>query len=444
MNNPYLKRLRKQFIFVMMFIVIAFLTLIFCLQYFSTKRFYIEDSEEALDFALQDNRQREMKEDFFPGDKPQEGTGEKMRPPMDFGEEGQEMHMRIPVIVATVSADRQVSVTRNNMFYIEEDEDVTTLVLLANDSAEDTGTLEDYSFRYKKMAGQDGSVKIALMDISNEKSQLSALVKRSLVIISAVAVILFIISLFLSKLVLRPVAKAWEDQKRFVADASHELKTPLTVILSNTDMVIRSKDEQSPKNKRRLDNIRSESERMKELVNELLDIARGDVDDKKIIKEKTDLSELLLDELLTWEPVCFDAKRELDSDVDEGVTVMGDSTKLKKIFGILMDNAVKYSIENTKICVRLKKEQGKAHLYVEDVGYPISEEEKSSIFDRFYRADKSREETAGYGLGLSIAESLVREHEGKIWAESVPEEGDGSRNVNTFHVLISRQNDKSV
>ena len=274
---------------------------------------------------------------------------------------------------------------------------------------------------------------IAYVDESDSQSTLSGLIRKSIFISLGVIMVMFILSLILSKRVLKPVEKAWDDQKRFVADASHELKTPLAVIMSNIDMVVKSEDKNSEKNRGRLDNIKTESERMKELVSELLEIARGDVGEKELIKEDVNLSELYEDELLVWDPTFYEEGKTLETEIEEDIHVIGDITKLRRLLVILVDNALKYSKENSTIKVSLKKEYTKKDrsgvtLRVSNKGVALSEEECTKIFERFYRADKSREIVSGYGLGLSIAVATAEEHSATITAES-----DGI-DTNTFVV----------
>ena len=261
---------------------------------------------------------------------------------------------------------------------------------------------------------------------------------------------MFVLSIWLSRITTRPVERAWDDQRRFVADASHELKTPLTVIMSNTDMVDRSLqrlvDEAEPeaertdislsklqRNLHRMDNVREESLRMKELIGELLEVARGDVGQHPENFSDVSLSEVADDALLTWEAVFFEAGKTLIGEVEPDIMINGDRVLLRRLIEILLDNALKYSKEKSRVTLSLKREKKSgrrtAHLSVANEGTPMTAEELSHLFDRFYRADSSREKTAGYGLGLSIADGIVEAHKGTIRAEAT---ADG----NVFHVIL--------
>jgi signal transduction histidine kinase len=173
---------------------------------------------------------------------------------------------------------------------------------------------------------------------------------------------------------------------------------------------------------------------MKQLVQELIDLARGDAAEGGTSFEEVDLSSLISDDILSWEPVAYDAGRTLSDDIKEDILVKGNKDKLKQIADILIDNAIKYSDKGSEIAVKLRKKDKKAVLYVKNAGKALTEEEKTKIFDRFYRADESRESTAGYGLGLSIAIQLAELHKGKLYVET--ESDDKGTEFNIFKLEL--------
>ena len=229
----------------------------------------------------------------------------------------------------------------------------------------------------------------------------------------------------------RPVERAWEKQRQFVADASHELKTPLTVVLSNADMLAASHALTDEKNSHRLENIRAEAQRMKGLVENLLTLARSDSQLLPAVREPVNFSFIVTGATLMLEPAIYDLGRSMDCQVDENLTVLGDGARLRQLVDVLLDNACKYGREGTPIVVRMSA-TGKRELLlsVSSEGTPLPPEECRNIFERFYRSDQSRSEQKGYGLGLSIARTIVQEHAGKIWAQS-----DGVKR-NTFYVRL--------
>ena len=235
----------------------------------------------------------------------------------------------------------------------------------------------------------------------------------------------FLISLLLSGLALRPAERAWEQQRRFVADASHELKTPLTVILTNTGILLRHPEQTVAQQRKWVEYIREEAQRMRELVEDLLFLARHDAGRDQAPAQTVDLAELLWSALLPFEPVAFEQGVTLESGIQSGVTVRGRSEELRRLAAILLDNAVKYAGPQGQVRVALARgEKGGACLTVRNTGPAIPPEHLEHLFERFYRADNSRARSSGgYGLGLAIAKSIVDSHRGTITVQSREEEG---------------------
>lgn len=217
-------------------------------------------------------------------------------------------------------------------------------------------------------------------------------------------------------------------QECFISNASHELKTPLTVILSNAEMLSNTDFASTPEQQNtRIHFIKSEAQRMKKLVEKMLQLTKYD---SILISEKlskTDLSFIVNNTLLTYEPLIYDNGKELISKVEDGIYVNGNTDILTQLINILLDNAVKYSSEKSRITAILSvTAKRKAVLSITSIGMPISSSDYQAIFQRFYRAEPSK--AAGYGLGLSIAHAIVTKLQGKIWVNS-----DGISS-NTFYV----------
>ncbi len=334
--------------------------------------------------------------------------------------------------VASVNLDKHgvYRVTQNQIHYVSDDE----LIKIAQDlldSDKGFGITSSYGLRYRRYTQPDGSVIFSFSDTFIERDSLKSQMWSSLFIGVGAMGLFLVASILLSRWMVKPVERAWETQRRFVTDASHELKTPLTVILSNTDMLIESGAVTDPKNQTRLDNIRAESKRMKVLTEELLELARSDSKPKASVKEPVNLSFVVSSAAMMFEPTVFDLGRLLTTEIQDNVMVTGNREKLRQLADILIDNAVQYGADKSPILVRLAAAgKREALLTVISEGKPLTPKECASVFERFYRADTSRGQTKGYGLGLSIAKSVAREHGGKIWAES-----DGKK-LNSFHVRI--------
>lgn len=301
-------------------------------------------------------------------------------------------------------------------YEVPDDEKLEVLYKQANASESITGILKAYNLRYYRQDSPWGQ-RIVFADIIGERLTLRWLLEGMLAI-GAVSLLIFLgISLLLARWAVRPVDKAWKQQRQFVADASHELKTPLTVIMSNAQLLADASCSEEDR-QRFGGNILSTSYKMRELVEGLLDLARADNAPDRTCLEKLDFSKLVSDAVLPFEPVFFEQGLTLESEVAEGISVNGNSQHLKQLVGILLDNAQKYSLPG-KVKLRLEKpEHGKCLLTVSNPAEDMSREELKDIFKRFYRADKARGGGNGYGLGLSIAENVAQEHKGKIWAES--------------------------
>ena len=337
----------------------------------------------------------------------------------------------MPIAVGSISAEGDITIAQNQIYYVTEDELIQIISQLATQD-ENSGLSSQYSLRFRRRINDDGSSVYFFSDTYAERSSLNAQLIYSAIIGLGAMGLFFIVSMLLSRWMVKPVERAWEKQRQFVADASHELKTPLTVVLSNTDMMIASRAVTDEKNRIRLDNIRAESQRMKELVENLLTLARSDNTPTPAARTPVNLSFVVTGATLTLEPTIYDQGRFIDCQVADDVTVMGDGDKLRQLTDILLDNACKYGKVGSSILVRMTvtPNQKDAILSVASEGAPLPPEECLNIFERFYRSDKSRGQEKGYGLGLAIAQSIVKEHGGKIWAQS-----DGVK-TNTFYVKL--------
>ena len=300
-------------------------------------------------------------------------------------------------------------------------EDTAELAAILQDclgQRESEGVVQSYGLRYLR---QDNGLflKLAFVDMSMERAMLGKMMRSYLVIALAAFLLLLGVSVLLARWATRPVERAWGQQRQFLSDASHELKTPLTVILSNAELLSALPLEERPA--RWTDNILSESRQMKNLVEEMLTLARGDNMTHAAVLSEVSLSDAAVDCALAFEPVAFEAGKPLEYRVAEGAEVLGDGDQLRQLLSILLDNAIKYGAEGGTVTLTLEKTERQARLTVSNPGQPIPAEQLPRLFERFYRADASRGEKSGFGLGLSIAGLIAQEHKGSIRAESGPE-----------------------
>ena len=318
-----------------------------------------------------------------------------------------------PCFVTEVYPSGTVRVMGSSYYQISE-EDLLALVQECLSQQEESGLLTDYHLRYLRYDGAL-SIRIAFTDSTLEQSALRAMAGNLLLIALAALVVLLGCSYLLAGLAARPVARSLDQQRRFLSDASHELKTPLTVILSSADLMQQTAVQ--PDQQPYVDNIRWSGRRMKRLVEDMLTLSRADDGRLKAAMVPVDLSDAVVDTALRFEPVAFEAGRQLSYDIDEGITVTGSRDQLQQVAGVLLDNAIKYAPQGAGVHMTLTQAERKAVLTVENGGPPIPPEVLPHLFDRFYRADGSRTQ-GGFGLGLSIAQAIVREHKGTIRCES--------------------------
>jgi signal transduction histidine kinase len=245
-------------------------------------------------------------------------------------------------------------------------------------------------------------------------------------------VILFISRFFANKAI-KPVKDAFDKQKQFIADASHELKTPLAVINTNVDVLLSNGEDYINSQSKWLHYIKSEAERMAKLTNDLLYLTQMDYSDIKMIFTDLNLSETVENVILTMEAVIFEHRITLNYDIEPNLVINGNAEQIQQIVMILLDNAIKYTNSNGAVSISLKKNYNNILLSVKNTGEGISEEHIDKIFDRFYRTDKSRaRKSGGYGLGLAIAKAITEQHGGKIFVRSVLNEST------TFTVELPR------
>ena len=225
-------------------------------------------------------------------------------------------------------------------------------------------------------------------------------------------IIIFGFTYLITKWIITPVNKSFEKQKIFVADASHELKTPLSVMIASADAYFNDKDDKWVKN------MKNESERMIKLVTELLDLAKTD-GEQDIMMEENNLSDIIEISILTFESLFYYNNIKLKYDIAPAIKMLCNENLIVELMSILIDNAIKHSSEKGNVSVNLTKKNKQIILEVKNKGLPIKKEDEEKIFERFYKVDTSRNRNSNnYGLGLAIAKNIVERHNGEISAHS--------------------------
>lgn len=236
----------------------------------------------------------------------------------------------------------------------------------------------------------------------------------SIIVLIGIEVIVYFISKTLTKSITKPAQESFDKQKNFIADASHELKTPLAVIMASSDELKSDK-----KNQKYLDNIKYESERMSKLIKSLLDLSKLEkgirIDSYKV----ENISKIIERICLTFEAVAFEQNIKIDTNIEKDIMFKCSKEEIEKLISIILDNAIKHSYQKSVININVNKEKNNIEIDITNEGDPIKSGDEEKIFERFYRADKSRNRDANrYGLGLAIAKNIVINHKGTIQAYS--------------------------
>lgn len=268
------------------------------------------------------------------------------------------------------------------------------------------------NYYYKFARKKDLNV-FVLKDMTKEISILKENNLKAFAVLCGVYCFVFLLVSILSFKVFEPLEKMIENQKRFTSDASHELKTPLTIISANAEVLSENDNNQW------IENIKVQTKRLQDLVGKMLSLAQFD-ENKPVLKNETfNLSALCYETILPFDAVAFESEKSLNVSIDNDVIINGNKASVKQIMSILTDNAIKYAIKNTAIDITLKKENNLIKFSVKNAGSSIKEEDSDKVFERFFRGANSRNrESGGSGLGLSIAKEIADANKWKINAES--------------------------
>jgi len=393
-----IRKLQLKFVAVCMTMVTIILAVVFMAVYISAQHSIQRNSQEVLERVLQEASS------LIPGI--------SMRPGLNFN--NKDVHL--PYFTVQVW-ENKAYVTSGTYADMEDTDALRSILGACLAREEDQGTLEQYGMRYLRRSGAL-TTHVAFVDMSMEQATLRSMMRSYLMIGCAALLLLLGVSILLSRWATRPVDKAWKQQRQFLSDASHELKTPLTVILSNAELMESAGLEERPA--RWADNIHSEAQRMKTLVEEMLTLARADSMERTTVFSRISLSEIAMDCILLFEPVAFEVGKHLEYSIRKDLAVNGDGDSLKRLISILLDNAIKYGADGGIIRLNADLTDRGVRLEVsnENGGKAIPPEVLPHLFERFYRADESRGEQSGFGLGLSIAASIAADHKGALRAES--------------------------
>ena len=275
------------------------------------------------------------------------------------------------------------------------------------------GYLDYYQYRIEKDL-MNGNVRVVFLDCEVALTSAQQFLITSIFVSIAGIIFVFLIVIYFSKKAVAPIAESYDKQKQFITDASHELKTPLTVIGANTEIIEMEAGESEWTR-----STRNQIERLAKLTENLVMLSRMDEESQEEIKEEIDLSDLISKEFEEFKAVGKMSNKEFELNVEKDIFYRGNVDKIKKLCSILGENALKYASKNSVIEVKLRKSGKNIVFYTKNQVDQIEKGNRNDLFERFVRADASRNsKTGGHGIGLSIAKAIVQTHKGKINAKS--------------------------
>lgn len=339
------------------------------------------------------------------------------------------------------------SVVYEQSFTVLLDEDGSIITQMGNDmpqtdfyravqeafeSGYGRGSLISMGLSYKSVSTPQGTL-IAFVSREHLSSRMTDAISQAM-FAELISILLFLyISKRLADIAIAPVEEAWQQQKQFIADASHDLKTPLTVILANNNILAAHRDETVESQMKWIESTSEEAGRMSDLINKMLELAKNEAAQEELKLGEVNISELVENSILQFEVVAFERSISIESGIQPGIIVRTHAPTLAKVLEILFDNAIKYSDEGGTISIALYQSSKKIRFTINNKGESIHEEDLPHIFERFYRTNKERE-VGGHGLGLSLARKKCDLIGAKISVESNPDDGT------TFTITLKAKN----
>ncbi len=305
----------------------------------------------------------------------------------------------------------------------EQKDYVKDIIFSIKKEKSNEGILEEYNLRFFCTKTNHGT-RIVLLDKRYEDETLRRQAFSYLTSGIIAFISFFIISVVLANIVVKPVEKSINQQRQFIDDISHELKTPIAIISTNADIIFSHEDSNVKEEKKWLGYIKDGANRMTKMINTMLYLAKSEDEGIFVKLDDFDLSSAAYEIALPFESICYEKNKSLSINVDTNIYAHGNEETIKQLMVILLDNAVKYSNENGRIEFNVFLSGDRAHVNVFNTGEPIPKDSIPHIFERFYRVDKARSrEKGGSGLGLSIAKRIIEQNEGSISLTSNEQNG---------------------
>lgn len=420
MNKKAIKKLRRKFVITAMASFLGVMLLMSATIFFVNIHTTMRQVSKTMDF-LADKRglitpeEIQMYENATPEEYEQNSKSsternffERMLEDLfNTGIDSEEFMHSVRYFAVVYDSNDQPMYSVTNHIVKISDEEAEQYAKKALESGDETGGFDD--FRFKVKSGGSNTVVIC-MDISSQMANVRRIGNIALFIMIVGALLSYIFIRLISGRMIKPEIKAAEQQKQFITNAGHELKTPLSVIRANTEleMMMHGDDEWNNSTMNQVD-------RMTELINDLVLIARSE--EKEDVKEFTDIdvSKTVADVTETFSSVAANSGKTLENDIPDGVVMRALEEHIRQLTSLLVDNAIKYCDDGGAVSVQLAQKGKGVKLCVSNNYAQGEHEDYSRFFERFYRQDKSHNiDKGGYGIGLSIADSIVRKYRGKI------------------------------
>lgn len=418
-----IKNLRKRFIFAAMASTFGVLFVIMSILNIANYARMVSRADDTLSELVDNNGQFDRRDflkekvktnaDSQPPDKPDGKSNDKFSPETPF----QTRYFSVVVSDGAVE-----SYSLDNIAAVDESEAESYALKILGDGS-DSGFTDIY--RYRVADCEDGT-RIIFVDCRQELESFRNTLVYSVGVSLLGFLAVFMLVLFWSKKIFKPVAESYSKQKRFITDASHEIKTPLTIIDANTE-VIEMVNGESEWTK----NTRDQVKRLTALTNQMVALSRLDENPEPKEKAKFDLSDVAYEVIDHFSSLSEVRGKKISADIEDGIKYVGDENSIRQLISILADNAMKYAVESADISISLKRDGRKVKFVLKNLTDGMEEGSQDILFERFYRPDSSRNsETGGSGIGLSLAKSIVESHKGRITARC---DGDG---YITFQVTL--------
>ena len=416
-----IKKLKKKFIILATVSMLVLMTVLILVMNLVNYRTVVVESDKVLNILKETS---ERMDDGFPPDGPRKDGEERDWDEKDWGDDmrGQggmfglspEAQYEARFFEAEISADGQVVRLDTSRIIAVDSDDAEEYIQKALGSSKEKGFIGD--FRFVKMDSEDDEgMKIIFLDCGRRLAAFHRFMLISILIGVAGCIIVFLVFLFAAGRIIRPIAESYEKQKRFITDAGHEIKTPLTIIAANVDLLKEDIGENES-----IDDIADQTERLSKLTKDLVFLSKMEEPDRQLVKVDFPVSDLVSETAASFAAVAQAQKKEYQINVQPSLTLNGAPEEIRRLTSILIENAMKYSPEGGNVKVDLEMQKKNIVLSVFNTTMePMAQQDLSRLFERFYRTDASRNsETGGHGIGLSIAKAITENHGGKITAST--------------------------